>query len=138
MVEAIIVSGLLVTMMGAGLFLHRVYAAKHRALQDARLAAWLKSNDCHSAIDMGAVWTQTGLAGEPMDVETQSLPGFFGAVGHTTGSASHQAAANSRGAGGDRTLSASHTVACNEVSQDKRGDAASLLGYMTSNLVPTL
>ena len=138
LVEAIIVSGMLMTLMAGGLFLHRLYAAQQKALGEARLAAWSQAlAGCNSGIDLGAVWAEAGESGEPIDVETDSAPSFFGAVGHTSGSASQTAAAHARIGGGSYTLSASDSVACNEIAQNKRGDVASLLGYITSNVVPS-
>lgn len=138
LVEAIIVSAMLMTMMAGGLFLHRLYAAQHRALEEARLAAWSQAlGGCNSGIDLGAVWRETGASDAPVDVQTESAPGFFGAVGHTSGSASKTASAHARVGGGSYTLTASDSVACNEIAQDPRGDVASLIGYITSNVVPS-
>lgn len=138
LVEAVIVSGLLMTMMAGGLFLHRLYVAQHDALGEARLAAWSQAlAGCNSGIDLNAVWRQAGESGEPVDIETTSAPGFFGAVGHTSASASKNARADARVGGGSYTLNASDTVACNEIAQSERGDVASLLGYITANVVPS-
>jgi hypothetical protein len=138
LVEAIIVSGLLMTVMAAGMFLHRLYVAQHDALGEARLAAWSQGvSGCSAPIDLGAIWKEAGESEQPVDVETESAPGFFGAVGHTSGSASKTATAHARVGGGSYTLSASDSVACNEIAHDKRGDIGSLLGYITSNVVPS-
>ena len=40
LVEGIIVSSMLITLMAGGLFLHHLYVAQIKALEDARLAAW--------------------------------------------------------------------------------------------------
>jgi hypothetical protein len=140
LLEAIIVSGMLMTLMAGGLFLHRLYVAQHQALEDARLVAWSRAlQGCSSSgIDLHAVWNQAGAAAEPIDVESEVAPGFFGNVSHTTGSATHSAKAHARVGGGNFTLSASDSVACNEIAQSPRGDALDLLGYITASVVPSL
>ena len=140
LVEAIIVSVMLMTFMAGGLFLHRLYAAQHKALEQARLAAWSQAmQGCQSAVDLNAVWQATGANEAPMDVETDSAPGFFGAVGRTSGSASESVTAQARLGGSTYTLSASDSVACNEIAQDvKKRNIESLIGYITANVVPSM
>lgn len=125
------------TFMAGGLFLFRLYSAQHRALTEARVAAWSQAmNGCNSAIDLRAIWSEAGNADAPVDVEAERTPSFFGAVGHTAGSASRSATAGARVGGGTYTLSASDRVACNEVANDDRGDITGLVGYLSSNLLP--
>jgi len=137
LVEGIIVSSMLMTMMAAGLFLHRLYVAQMKALADARLAGWSQAlAGCNAGVDLGAIWSQSGQNAAPPDVDTESTPGFFGSVGHTAGSASETATAHARIGGGSYTLTAQDSIACNEVAQE-RGDVMSLIGYVTSNAVPS-
>lgn len=137
LVEAIIVSAMLMTFMAGGLFLHRLYVAQHKASEEARLAAWSQAmQGCSSAVDLNSVWQGAGATEMPVDVDTDSAPSFFGAVSHASGSASKTARAHARVGGGSYTLSASDSVACNEIPQQGRA-VASLIGYITSNIVPS-
>jgi len=140
LVEGIIVSVMLLTFMAGGFFLHRLYWAPQKALEQARLAAWSQAlKGCQSAVDLNAVWQSTGASEAPIDVETESAPSFFGAVSHTSGSASESATAHARIGGGTYTLSASDSVACNEIPQDEKArNIESLLGYIISNVIPSM
>jgi hypothetical protein len=138
LVEGIIVSSMLITLMAGGLFLHRLYVAQVKALQDARLAAWSQAlQGCSSAIDLGGIWGEAGESSTPLDVDTDSAPSFFGAVSHTSGSASKTASADARVSSKTYTLSVKDSVACNEIAQDERGDAISLIGYISANVIPS-
>lgn len=130
-------SGMLITFMAGGLFLHRLYVAQHKALEEARLAAWSQAlQGCSSAVDLNAVWQNAGASEMPVDADADSAPSFFGAVSHTTGSASRTASAHARVGGGSYTLSANDSVACNEIPQNGR-NVANLVGYITSNIIPS-
>ena len=138
LVEGIIVSSMLITLMAGGLFLHRLYVAQIKALEDARLAAWSQAlQGCSSGIDLSGIWQEAGESSAPLDVDTDSAPSFFGAVSHTDGSASETATADARIGGMSYTLSVKDTVACNEIPQNQRGDAISLIGYITANVIPS-
>src|SRR4051812_48264526 len=138
LVEGIIVSSMLITMMAGGLFLHRLYAAQIKALENARLAAWSQAlQGCSSGIDLAGIWQEAGESSAPLDVDTDSAPSFFGTVSHTSGSASETATADARVSDKTYTLSARDTVACNEVPQNPRGDAISLIGYISANVIPS-
>jgi hypothetical protein len=138
LVEAIIVSSMLMLFMAGGLFLHRLYVAQHKAIEQARLAAWSQAmQGCASQVDLDGVWQGAGLGTPSVDVETESVPGFFGSVNHTSGSASQTATAHGRIGGGSYTLTSSDTVACNEVPQNGR-NVASLVRNITSNIIPSL
>lgn len=137
LVEAIIVSSMLMIFMASGLFLHRLYVAQHKAIEEARLAAWSQAmQGCSGAVDLNSVWQGAGATEMPVDVDTDSAPGFFGAVSHTSGSASKTASAHARAGGGSYTLSSSSSVACNEIPQQGR-NVANLVGYITSNIIPS-
>jgi hypothetical protein len=137
LVEAVIVSAMLMTMMAGGLFLHRLYYAKIQGMGDARAAGWSQAlQGCDSPIDLNAVWHQTGATAAPGSVDTGSVPGFFGEISHASGSGSGTAAAHARVGGGSYTLSTSNTIACDEKPQPERGDLASLLGFIQSSFVP--
>src|SRR5690349_8171441 len=91
LVEAIIVSIMLMTMMAGGLFFHRLYEAQHIAIERARLEAWTRSNKgCAEPLDLATIFGLGSEQGEP-DVESDTPPAFFGAVGHTSRSASETA-----------------------------------------------
>lgn len=137
LVEAIIVSSMLMTFMAGGLFLHRLYVAQHKAIEQARLAAWSQAmQGCAGAVDLGSVWQGAGASEPPVDVETESVPSFFGAVNHTAGSASQTATAHARVGGGSYTMTTTNNVACNEIPQTGR-NVASLVGNITSNIIPS-
>jgi uncharacterized membrane protein len=137
LVEAIVVSAMLMMFMASGLFLNRLYVAQHRAIEQARLAAWSQAmQGCAGAVDLDVVWQGAGANEAPVDVDTESAPSFFGAVHHTSGSASQTASAHQRAGGGSFTLNASDSVACNEVPQNGR-NIASLVGNITSNVIPS-
>ena len=138
LVEGIIVSSMLITLMAGGWFLHRLYVGQIKALQDARLAAWSQAlQGCNSGVDLGGIWHEAGESSAPLDVDTDSAPSFFGTVSHTRGSASETATADARVGGKTYMLSAEDSVACNEVPQNERGDAISLIGYISANLIPS-
>jgi len=138
LVEGIIVSSMLITLMAGGLFLHRLYVAQIKALENARLAAWSQAlQGCSSGIDLGAIWSEAGESSAPLDVDTDSAPSFFGAVSHTNGSDSETASADARVSDKIYKLSAKVSVACNEIPQNKRGDAISLIGYIAANVIPS-
>lgn len=136
LVEAVIVSALLMTLMAGGLFLHRLYSSKLKAMNDARTAGWSQAlRGCNSAVDLNAIWTEIGASSAPIEVETSSAPAFFGSVGHTSGSASEGATAHRRVGGGSYTLSTTNSIACNEVPQSDRGDVIDLLGYIQASVI---
>jgi hypothetical protein len=138
LVEGIIVSSLLMTLMAGGLFLHHLYVAQLKALGDARLAVWSQAlHGCSSGVDLAGIWHDAGESAAPIDVDTDSAPSFFGTVSHTSGSASETASAHERAGGASYTLSANDTVACNEIPQNPRGDAISLIGYISANVIPS-
>jgi hypothetical protein len=137
LVEAVVVSLMLMMFMATGLFFHRLYVAQHKAIEQARLAAWSQAmQGCASAVDLNSVWQGAGASEPPVDVDTDSAPSFFGAVSHTSGSASQAASAHALAGGGSFTLNASDSVACNEIPQTGR-NVASLVGYITSNVIPS-
>ncbi|MDF3066771.1 MAG: hypothetical protein K0R38_2372 [Polyangiaceae bacterium] len=139
-VEAIVVSSMLMMFMAGGLFMHRLYVAQHKALEQARLAAWSQGlKGCASPVDLPAIWSATGENEASVDVEAETAPGFFGTVAHTSAGASETASAHARIGGGSFTTSASDSVACNEIAQDPKGRVAkNLIGYISSNLLPSM
>jgi hypothetical protein len=136
LVEAAIVSAMLMTLMAGGLFLHRLYATKIKVMNDARTAGFSQAlQGCNSAVDLNAIWAETGASSAPIEVETSSAPAFFGSVGHTSGSASERATAHGRVGGGSYTLSTTNSLACNEIPQGERGDVIDLLGYIQASVI---
>jgi hypothetical protein len=138
LVEAVIVSALLMTLMAGGLFLHRLYSTKVRVMNNARTAGFSQAlAGCNSAIDLNAIWSATGAESAPIDVQTTEAPSFFGAVGHTSGSDTQSASAHARVGGGSYALSTTNSIACNEFVEDDRGDLIGLLGYIQANVIPS-
>jgi len=138
LVEGVIVSSLLMTLMAGGLFLHHLYLAQIKAIERARLAAWSQAlHGCNSSVDLAGIWRDAGESSAPMDVDTESTPSFFGAVGHESGRASETATAHARAGGKSYTQRIEDSVACNEIAQDARGDVLSLVGYITANVIPS-
>jgi hypothetical protein len=138
LVEGIVVSSLLTTMMAGGLFLHRLYLAQMKAIGDARLAAWAQAlKGCNSGVDLDAIWQEAGESSTPIDVDTDSTPSFFGAVSHDRGSASQGANPDKRVGDKSYELSVQDSVACDEIPQSERGDVISLIGYVSANVVPS-
>ena len=138
LVEGIIITSMLMTLMAGGLFLHHLYLAQLKALGDARLATWSQAlQGCNSGVDLSGVWRDAGESSAPIDVDTDSAPSFFGTVSHNVGSASDTAIAHARAGGKSYTLTVTDTVACNEVPQNERGDVISLIGYITANVIPS-
>lgn len=137
LVEGIIVTSMLMTMMAGGLFLHHLYLAQMKAIADARLAAWSQAlKGCNSGVDLGAIWSEAGESSAPIDVDTDSAPAFFGAVSHNSGSASESATPHERVGSKSYKMTFSDSVACDEVPQSQRGDVISLIGYVSSNVIP--
>lgn len=133
--ESLIVSALLMTFMAAGLFLHRLYRAQQKAIEDARRAAWSGAmQGCDPGVVLQAIWQD--VSSGPPTFNDAALPPFFGVVSHTSGSASHTASAHARAGGGAYTLSATNQVVCNEIANDKRGDAVGLLKYIGASTLP--
>lgn len=129
---------MLMTMMAAALFLHHLYLAQMKAIGDARLAAWSQAlQGCNSGVDLGGIWQEAGESSTPLDVDTDSTPSFFGAIGHESGSASESAPPHERVGTKAYKISISDSVACNEIPQNERGDAISLIGYITANVIPS-
>lgn len=138
LVEGIVVTSMLTTMMAGGLFLHHLYLAQMKAIGDARLAAWSQAlKGCNSGVDLGAIWSEAGESSAPIDVDTDSAPSFFGAVSHNSGSASETATPDGRVGNESYKLTINDSVACDEVPQNQRGDVISLIGYVSANVVPS-
>jgi|SRR6478609_1158501 len=138
LVEGIVVTSMLMTMMAGALFLHHLYLAQMKAIGDARLAAWSQAlQGCNSGVDLGGIWQEAGESSTPLDVDTDSTPSFFGAISHESGSASESATPHERVADKAYKMTINDSVACNEIPQNQRGDAISLIGYITANVVPS-
>ncbi|HYQ44856.1 MAG TPA: hypothetical protein VER11_22880 [Polyangiaceae bacterium] len=137
LVEGIVVTSMLMTMMAGGLFLHHLYLAQMKAIGDARLAAWSQAlKGCNAGVDLGAIWSEAGESSAPIDVDTDSTPSFFGAISHNSGSASESATPHERVGNKSYKLSVEDSVACDEIPQNQRGDVISLIGYVSGNVVP--
>src|SRR6478752_8976730 len=138
LVEGIVVTSMLMTMMAGGLFLHHLYLAQMKAIGDARLAAWSQAlKGCNAGVDLGAIWSEAGESSAPVDVDTDSTPSFFGAVSHDSGSSSETAKPDKVIGTKTYKVAVTDSVACNEIPQNKRGDILSLVGYISANVVPS-
>ncbi|MGC4093351.1 MAG: hypothetical protein QM756_36755 [Polyangiaceae bacterium] len=153
LVESLIVTSFLIVALIAGLFFHRLYAAKLRAIREARVEVWLAANSAGcggGTIDLGEIvrtalsdllhgdvapssWvdeaTTPGMAGG-----TSEPPAFFGAVGHRSQSSSFSVASHPALGGGARTLRATDRLACNELPASSRGDMLSVFGFAARNM----
>jgi hypothetical protein len=139
-VEALIVAAMLMTLLAGGLFFHRLYTTQERVMGEARQAAWSKAlRGCSSTVDLGSIWADVGPNAAPIDIESEATPSFFGAVRLVGGSANGSVSSPARIGGGSYAMNIKNSVACNEiVAENKRGDLANLLGYVTSNVLPSL
>lgn len=147
-------SALLITMILGGLFFHRLYAAKLRAIREARFLVWQSANSrgCGGTnIDLQDIVTQavagigrsSGGSGatEPARFRagvaggSRVAPSFFGAIAQRSQTNSSRAAAPGSLGGGSYELRASNTVACNETPGAPRGDMLSIFGFAARNVL---
>jgi hypothetical protein len=149
LVEALIVSSMLMTMMAGGLFMHRHYAEKLRVMRESRLRAWQPAvSGCATGLGIGSVWNM--LAGDPdpcggtfgpgcsiggLSADNDAPPPWLG-VGAETQDVTGSVSAHSRLGGTTYAPHSYNRVVCNETPQDPRGDALSILGYVRDSLLP--
>ena len=112
-VEALIVTGMLITALGAAVVLHRVYSTHMTMLNEARLAAWQPAiagcGDAPQADPASGMVTDAAQSEEP-DVSMDGTEGWMLVTTHE----------ESRGKsvmvfGNEKQVGAKRSVACNEV-----------------------
>ena len=154
LIESLIVCSLLITVMICGLFFHRLYAAKLRAVRDARLRVWQAADSAGCGgrpIDLRAIAEEAvaGL-GSPFGAPPSSVgaglrvgrrggatsaPGFLGAIAHRNQTSTASASSHPRIGGGTYRLSVSNQLACNEQVAAPRGDVLSVFGFAARNVI---
>ena len=154
LIESLIVCSLLITVMICGLFLHRLYAAKLRAVREARLRVWQAADSAGcggTPIDLRAIAEEavTGL-GTPFGAGSGSVgaglrlgrvggstsaPAFLGAIAHRNQTSTASASSHPRIGGGTYRLSVSNQLACNEQVAAPRGDVLSVFGFAARNVI---
>ena len=151
LVESLIVSSMLILCVIGALFFHRLYAAKFRAIREARFQVWQAANSraCGGpSIDLAVImreavgglgnlsfapseWvraaTSPGLAGGT------TVPSFFGGISRRVQANTQTAASNPELGGGGYRLSAQDQLACNEQVSSPRGDMLSIFGFAARN-----
>jgi hypothetical protein len=154
LVESLIVSMLLMTSLICALFFHRLYAAKLRAIREARFLVWQAANSpgCGGAsIDLKGILAEAvaGL-GRPLTSageferpgvaagragSSRVAPSFFGAIAQRSQTSSYSATAHEALGGARYSLRAVDTVACNETPASPRGDMLSIFGFAAKNVL---
>jgi hypothetical protein len=120
-IEALIIASLLVTVLGAGVFMHRAYATKLRMVREARVAAWLPAlRGCGKTPDQSSM-TQTaaGLGEEGGNsVSPETFTTWTASTEH--GQPRSEAVEGANGFGSFNTGS-KNQVTCNPVGSDEEG-----------------
>src|SRR5688572_29527734 len=154
-VESIIVVSMITLMLAAGLFLHRLYMNKFRAMSESRSAAWSGAlNGCPTglgAVAIGrALWNSIHTLTEcspsdgvgcMIDGLTSSgsdhAPDWFGNAGaNVPPRVSYTVNAHRMLGFTEASVSAQHRVVCNETPQDELGDLWSLIEYVHDSIWP--
>jgi hypothetical protein len=154
-VESIIVISMLMLMLAAGLFLHRLYSMKLKAVREARLAAWTPAlRGCPTGLGFpgiaGAVWssidslaTCDSVNGANCVIQglttsgTTDPPDWMGTSGASMPDAvSYEVRSDSRVGGSRFTVSSQNRVACNETPQHESGDIWSMVDYVHDSFWP--
>jgi hypothetical protein len=154
-VESIIVIGMITLMLAAGLFLHRLYMNKFRAMSESRAAAWTGAlRGCPTGLGLvgigTAIWNSVeGLAscnasdGADCVVDgltsstTTDPPDWFGNAGaNVPPRVTYTVGADRPLPFREKSVSAEHRVVCNETPQDEGGDLWSLIEYVRDSIWP--
>jgi len=122
-IEALIVSTLLITVLGGGLFLHRAYQTKFRVIREARTAAWEPAlRGCAKPpqpSDMSSTAASFGNEyGDGVDVSEQTFETWLTAGEHAQPRAQQ---VEGRNGFGSYTMTSKNSVTCNPVSSDEEG-----------------
>ena len=152
LIESLIVSTLLITLLICALFFHRLYAAKLRTIREARFLVWqaADSRGCGGAnIDLQGIVAEA-VAGLGRPIATPSefqraavgagvagggrvAPSFFGGIAQRSKTSSSSATAHEALGGATYSMRAIDTVACNETAASPRGDMLSIFGFAAKN-----
>ena len=136
LVESLIVIGMLVVMLAAGVFLHGVYSSKLQGMARASNDAWEKAEDCQGGLLGAVVSTLIGIVdgfAEAADSDPNSSP-MDGQAVFSVGNALGSADSTAPGLrGGSVQLHSETRVACNEKVQE-HSDLASLFQWGFSEI----
>ncbi|MET0413965.1 MAG: hypothetical protein ABW217_21830 [Polyangiaceae bacterium] len=142
-VEAVIVSLMLTILFAGGVFFHRLYSAKIRAVREARLSAWQQAEEgCPSKFGIGQIFNLISIdrceddncSVGGLDTQTDDGPDWLD-MGAKTGEASHTATADRHVGGRSYSLRAANRVICNERRQGVRGDLLTLGDYILDAVI---
>jgi hypothetical protein len=144
LVEAVIVSGLLMTLFAGAVFFHRMYATKIKSIREARLAAWQAAEaGCDSFLGLGQLANlvpfddcldfSCSLGG--LGVESEQAPDWLERLGAKAGEGTNVVVSPTRIGGQSYTMAAHNRVICNERNRSERGDILSLFGYIFDPLI---
>ena len=142
--------------MAGGVFFHRFYSEKMRAMQDSRRTAWTGSFGCPTGLGLpgvgGVIWTSFDdladcVGGEDCSIDStidsftasggDEPPDWFGDSGAENSTISYTVTAHAKIGGGTFYPSAYNRVACNEKPQERRGDILGILEYARDSFVPS-
>jgi hypothetical protein len=144
LIEAAIVSGLLMTLFAGAVFFHRIYSAKIQSIREARLAAWQAAEvGCDSLLGLPQVANlvpfddcldfSCSLGG--LGVESEQAPDWLESLGAKTGEGTNVVVSPTRIGGQSYAMAAHNRVICNERNRSERGDILSLFGYILDPLI---
>jgi hypothetical protein len=134
---------MLMTMFAGAVFFHRLYAAKIRAVREARLDAWQAAEaGCATQMGMGQLFNLVSIdncADESCSVGGLNTSSDQGTawleLGAQTSEVSHTVTAHARAGGQSHSVRAYNRVICNERRQNARGDLASIGGYILDAVI---
>ena len=143
LVEGIIVSAMLMTMMASALFFHRLYAVKLQTMRTSRAAAWSKAlPGCNSAVELVALWQAVGVANaasgdafDGLNEDSNDVPQWM-SVGRQSDVKNETVTTDSVIGGKSFDLKTVNSVVCNEKGDDTRGDIIGVLKYMWDAIIP--
>lgn len=130
MVEAVIVTGMIVTVLICGIALFRVYASKINVTRDARFATWKPALDgCGSGADMGSIASAAQLpAGDEPPMPSDAIGNWLALSDNSQGK--NEAVPIF---GRVQDVSSQRSVVCNE--RPAGGDPGSQLGGLSDVLL---
>jgi hypothetical protein len=145
LVEAVIVSALLMTLFAAAVFLHRMYSTKIRSIREARLSAWQAAEaGCDSLLGLPQLANlvpfddcldfSCSLGG--LSAQSEAAPDWLESLGAKTGQGMNVVVSPARIGGQSYTMEAHNRVICNERNRSERGDIISLFGHILDPILP--
>ena len=154
-VESIVVISMIMLLFAGGLFLHRLYSMKLKAMREARLTAWTGAlQGCPTGLGLpgvaSAVWSSieslstcdspfgaSCVVGGLTTSGTTNPPDWMGTSGASApGPVTYTVTSDARLGGRTFRPSAQHRVACNETPQHTSGDLRSLVDYAHDSFWP--